>query len=51
MFLKRIETRGLAHFSYLVASDGQAFVIDPRYEVGVYLDICAEENLRLTHIF
>lgn len=51
MFFKRIETDGLAHYSYLIGDGGKAFVIDPMRDVQIYLDIAAEEGLKITDIF
>lgn len=50
MFFEQIKTPGLEHYSYLAGSQGEAFVIDPRYDIGIYLQIAARENLRITHI-
>ncbi|MFO7655298.1 MAG: MBL fold metallo-hydrolase [Candidatus Krumholzibacteriia bacterium] len=51
MFLHTIRSGGLAHLSYLVGAGGQAAVIDPRRDVGVYLDRARHEGARITHIF
>ncbi|MDQ3548721.1 MAG: MBL fold metallo-hydrolase, partial [Chloroflexota bacterium] len=53
MFMQRIFTEGLAQASFVVASDDtrQAVVIDPRRDVGVYLDIAAAQDLTIAHIF
>lgn len=51
MFFKKIETEGLAHFSYIVGDESKAFVIDPRRDVDVYLKIAIDNNLEITHIF
>ena len=51
MFFKRIYTEGIAHYSYLFGSEGEAFVIDPRLDYGIYLEIAERENLRITRIF
>jgi hydroxyacylglutathione hydrolase len=36
MFLKRIESKGIAHFSYLIGSGKEAAVIDPRRDCRIY---------------
>lgn len=38
MFFKRIESSGLAHYSYMAGDQGQLVVIDPRRDVDVYLE-------------
>jgi hydroxyacylglutathione hydrolase len=37
MLFKRIESEGLAHYSYLLGDTGEAVVIDPRRDIDVYL--------------
>ena len=51
MFIERIKSEGLAHLSYVVGSAGQAAVIDPRRDCGIYIDIAASKNCEITHIF
>ena len=51
MFLERIVSEGLAHFSYLVGSGAKAFVVDPRRDCQVYADLAKREGMRITHIF
>jgi hydroxyacylglutathione hydrolase len=53
MFMQRVFTEGLAQASFVVGSDErhEAIVIDPRRDVGVYLDIAAAHDLRITHIY
>ncbi len=50
MLFERIESKGLAHYSYLVGDRGEAFVVDPRRDVGVYLDIAARRGCRIAHV-
>lgn len=50
MLLERIESPGLAHYSYLVGDGVEAVVIDPRRDVEVYVERAAREGLRITHI-
>lgn len=40
----------LAHASYLIGSEGEAAVIDPQRDVGIYLEAAREHSLRLAHI-
>ncbi|MDO8473346.1 MAG: MBL fold metallo-hydrolase, partial [Dehalococcoidia bacterium] len=51
MILERIRSEGLAHNSYLIGSRGQAFVIDPRRDCDVYLDLARRHGLKITGIF
>lgn len=51
MFVEKIKTEGLAHLSYLVGDAKEAAVIDPRRDVGVYLELAAENGVRITSIF
>jgi hydroxyacylglutathione hydrolase len=50
MLFERIESAGLAHYSYLVGSGHEALVIDPRRDCQVYVDRAAREGMRITHI-
>lgn len=52
MFLETIESKGLAHISYILGDDdiGVAVVIDPRRDVDVYLERCRSHGVRVTHI-
>lgn len=47
MFLERIESKGLAHFSYVVGDGGDAAVIDPRRDVSAYLQVLVRAGARL----
>ena len=50
MQLEKIKTPGLAHLSWFLASGGQAVVIDPRRDIGVYLKLARENEVVITHI-
>ncbi len=50
MLFKRIEAEGIAHYSYLVGDGGEAAVIDPRIDCGVYVEEAHLRGYRLTHI-
>jgi hydroxyacylglutathione hydrolase len=50
MIIERIVSEGLAHNSYLVGAGGAAAVIDPRRDIGVYLDVARRNGLAITHI-
>ncbi|MDF2441084.1 MAG: hydroxyacylglutathione hydrolase [Abditibacteriota bacterium] len=53
MLLETVESKGLAHLSYVLGDDnqGMCIVIDPRRDVSIYLDIARRNNCRITHIF
>ncbi|EMD81827.1 MBL fold metallo-hydrolase [Pacificimonas flava] len=51
MLLEKIKTPGLSHLSYLVGAGGQAAVIDPRRDCGIYVEKARAAGLEITHIF
>jgi len=51
MFLHKIKSNGLAHLSYMIGSNGEAAIIDPRRDINVYMDIARNEDVRITHVF
>lgn len=53
MLLETVESKGLAHLSYVLGDDerGVCAVIDPRRDVSIYLDIARKNNCRITYIF
>jgi hydroxyacylglutathione hydrolase len=50
MKIHRVEVPGLVHYSYVLSSQGQAAVLDPRRDVDVYLDYARANQLRVTHV-
>jgi hydroxyacylglutathione hydrolase len=50
MKIHRVEVPGLVHYSYVLSSQGQAVVLDPRRDVDVYLDYACDNQLRITHV-
>ncbi len=50
MFIKTIRSEGLAHNSYFVGDGGEAAVIDPRRDCGVYLEHAAAREVKITRI-
>lgn len=50
MILQRIVSEGLAHYSYLVGDGGNLAVIDPRRDVGVYLELARQAGGKITAI-
>jgi hydroxyacylglutathione hydrolase len=51
MFLKRIETEGLSHYSYMVGDGADLAVIDPMRDIGVYMREARKAGMRIKHIF
>ena len=41
----------LAHASYMLASEGEAVVVDPQRDVELYLKAAAEHGVAIRHIF
>lgn len=50
MLFKRIESEGLAHYSYIVGDRGEAFLIDPRRDGDIYLEEASRAGCRITLI-
>ncbi|TXK64330.1 MBL fold metallo-hydrolase [Alkalisalibacterium limincola] len=51
MFLKKIKSEGLAHLSWIFGDGNEAFVVDPRRDCQVYVDIAASQGVHITRIF
>jgi hydroxyacylglutathione hydrolase len=51
MILEKITSEGLAHHSYVLGSESEAAIIDPRRDIDAYLDLLRRENLSLKYIF
>jgi len=51
MLFERIVSEGISHIPYLIGSNGQAAVIDPRRDCECYLEIARRNDLVITHIF
>ncbi len=51
MLFETIKTPGLSHLSYLLGSNGQAAVIDPRRDCDIYVEKARAAGLKITHIF
>ncbi|MBD3336245.1 MAG: MBL fold metallo-hydrolase [Candidatus Eisenbacteria bacterium] len=51
MRIEQIESKGLAHFSYFLADGGGAFVIDPRMDADIYVELARQESCRIAGIF
>ncbi len=51
MIFRRYKSEGLAHYSYLIADQGQAAVIDPRRDIDVYLQDARMEQAQICNVF
>jgi len=51
MYFEQFYLGCLAHASYLLASDGEAVVVDPQRDVELYLKAGADHGLAIRHIF
>ena len=50
MVFRQVLYRDLGCASYLLGDEGEAVVVDPRWDIDVYLEIAAEERLRITDV-
>src|ERR1700731_4350170 len=51
MYFEQFYLGCLAHASYMLASEGEAVVIDPQRDVDIYLKAADEQGVRIRHIF
>ena len=51
MIFERIKSEGIAHNSYLVGSESDAIVIDPRRDCQIYVELAQQHGLKIKHIF
>jgi hydroxyacylglutathione hydrolase len=51
MFFEQFYLGCLAHASYMLASEGEAVVVDPQRDVEIYLKAAEEHNVKIRHIF
>ncbi len=51
MYFEQFYLGCLAHASYLLASEGEAVVVDPQRDVDLYLRAAAEHGVAIRHIF
>ena len=50
MLFERVESEGLAHYSYMVGDRNEAVVIDPRRDCEVYPKMASKEGMRITTV-
>src|SRR5271169_6783350 len=51
MYFEQFYLGCLAHASYMLASEGEAVVVDPQRDVELYLKVAAEHGVAIRHIF
>ncbi|VVB91655.1 Thiosulfate sulfurtransferase GlpE [uncultured archaeon] len=51
MFIERLVSEGLAHFSYIAGDDNNAFIIDPKRDVDSYIKIAESNCCRIRFVF
>ncbi|MBN1695610.1 MBL fold metallo-hydrolase [candidate division WOR-3 bacterium] len=51
MLFERIESEGLAHYSYIFGHNKEAFVIDPRRDIDIYLFLATRKGYKIKYIF
>ena len=51
MFFKQIETKGIAHYSYMVGDEDYIAVIDPVRDVGIYMEEARKAGMKIKYIF
>lgn len=51
MFIERLVSEGLAHFSYVVGDNNNAFVVDPKRDVDQYIEIAKSNCCMIRFVF
>ncbi len=51
MIIEKVKSEGLAQISYLIGSENEAVVIDPRRDCHTYIDIAQREGMKIENIF
>src|SRR5579859_4736968 len=51
MYFEQFYLGCLAHASYMLASEGEAVVVDPQRDVEIYLQAAEKQGVRIRHIF
>ncbi|HEY9204424.1 MAG TPA: rhodanese-like domain-containing protein, partial [Candidatus Methanoperedens sp.] len=51
MFIEKIISEGLAHQSYIAGDGGEAFIVDPKRDIGSYLKIADSKCHRIRFVF
>jgi hydroxyacylglutathione hydrolase len=51
MIVRRIKSEIVTHISYFIGSASEAFVVDPRRDPQIYVEIAKQENMNIRYIF
>jgi len=51
LLFERVKSEGLAHYSYIFGHNREAFVIDPRRDIDVYIFLASRQGFRIKYIF
>jgi hydroxyacylglutathione hydrolase len=51
LLFEKVESEGLAHYSYLFGHNKEAFVIDPRRDIDIYLFLATRKGYKIKYIF
>jgi len=51
MYFEQFYLGCLAHASYMLASEGEAIVVDPQRDVEIYLEAAKKQDVSIRHIF
>ena len=51
MIVEKFKSKIVAHLSYFIGSEGEAFVVDPERDCQSYLDVARRENMRIKYVF
>ncbi len=51
MFIKRMVSEGLSHYSYMIGDKEEAIVIDPRRDCEIYSQVAGEKGVSIRYIF
>jgi len=50
MFVQQFFVKGIAHSSYLLGGTTACAIVDPRRDIGIYLDAAKDMGMKITHI-
>ena len=50
MLFQKIESKGLAHYSYVIGDENEAVVIDPKRDVDEYIQITNQNGMNIKYI-
>ena len=51
MFIEKIKSEGISHLSYMIGSQGEAAVIDPRRDTKIYHELARQNAVQIKYIF